>query len=86
METLIPMASLQVSADALTAMAISQDGRELSVASLGGDVFRLALDRKRWLAEACRLVGRELTLAEWVALVPGSQPREMCGVVPRRQP
>lgn len=86
METLIPMASLQVSADALTAMAISQDGRELSVASLGGDVFRLALDRKRWLAEACRLVGRELTLAEWVALVPGSRPREACGLVPRRQP
>ena len=75
------MASLQVTSYALTTMAISLDGKELSVASLGGDVFRLALDRKRWLVEACQLVGRELTLAEWVALVPDSQPRDVCSVM-----
>mgnify|MGYP003391887522 FL=1 len=78
MDTLIPMASLQVSAEALTAIAVSGDGKELSVASLGGDTFRLALDRRHWLGEACRLVGRELTEAEWEALVPGSRPQAAC--------
>lgn len=86
LETLIPMASLQVSTDALTNMAISPNGQELSIGSLGGEMFRLSLDRKRWLLDACHMVGRELTLAEWVALVPGSRPSNVCGFPPKPQP
>jgi len=81
----VPMASLQVTGDALTLLALAADGSELAVASLAGDVFRLPLDRQRWQADACRVVRRELSLAEWVALVPGSEPRPACSELAQRQ-
>lgn len=84
-DTLVPMASLQATGDALTSLALAADGSELAVASLAGDVFRLPLDRQRWQADACRVVRRELSLAEWVALVPGSKPRAACSELAQRQ-
>jgi len=78
MKSMVPMASLQVSPSALTAIAISQDGHELTVSSQDGEVLRMSLDRDRWLAKACSLAGRELTHPEWAAVVPGSKPKAVC--------
>jgi hypothetical protein len=45
-----------------------------------GLLLQLPLDRERWIARACDLVGRELTLEEWEANVPGDEPRRsVCG-------
>jgi WD40 repeat protein len=74
----VPMASLKIADDALDALAISPDGRQLAVSSLAGGIYELTLDRDRWRSYACNVVRRDLTAEEWTALVPGEKPEPGC--------
>lgn len=76
--SLVPIASLQVSDDALNGLAMSGDGQHLVVSSVGGDLFELRLDKARWLDGACAMVRRDLSISEWTALVPDSKPETVC--------
>ena len=73
------MASLSVSSDAIRGLAMSEDGGKMAVWDTNGDVFEMGLNQNSWRALVCGVVKRELTLAEWTALVPDSELRPGCG-------
>jgi WD40 repeat protein len=58
------------------AAVFSPDGRTLATA--GQDIVLRSMDAASWQGRLCRLVGRELTRAEWAAHVPGRSYQTVC--------
>lgn len=74
----VPMASLTVSAQALTQVAFAPDGKRMMVAGLDGGVYFVDIDRAAWSRKACGLVRREFSKEEWQAMFPGETPATVC--------
>ncbi|WP_249227807.1 WD40 repeat domain-containing protein [Kutzneria sp. CA-103260] len=60
-----------------TAVAASQDGRELVSASADGAIVRWQLDPGAWVRLACATAGRDLTVDEWRGQVNDSPPDDL---------
>jgi hypothetical protein len=60
--------------------AFSRDGRTLFTPVVDGSILRWDLRPSSWVAAACRLVGRNLTRAEWRQHVGTRTYRETCAV------
>ena len=65
----------------VNALAFSPDGTRLVVGSTAGEVVAFDVDPASWLARACHKAGRDLTPAEWAAVVGALQYEPACGAV-----
>jgi hypothetical protein len=54
------------------------DGSRLFVLNESGEAQRWEVSPDVWSRQACRVAGRELTPAEWDALVPDQKYRRTC--------
>ena len=61
------------------AVQFSDDGQRLHVADSEGRVHTWDLDPTEWLAAACLVAGRDLTVAEWRSYLPGRPTQSICG-------
>jgi len=79
LDTRVPMASLQLTDAAVNGLAFASDGRQLAVSTgADGSVLEVNLDREKWRSSACDVVQRELTPAEWTALVSDASLKPGC--------
>ena len=61
-----------------TGVAVTPDSRTALAVSSDGHGVAWPLDRGAWVARACRVAGRQLTLAEWRQFLPGRRPTSVC--------
>ena len=59
-------------------VAFSRDGRTLYSSSLDGTLRAWDVAPDAWRAEACEIVGRNLTQAEWARYLPEEPYRVTC--------
>jgi WD40 repeat protein len=70
--------SFRGGAGAVTALAFSPDGMVLAFGTDGGTVSVWDLDVAHWIARACELAGRNLTLDEWDTYIKDPEYRKTC--------
>jgi len=65
-----------------TGTVTSPDGKKLVSASADGTLMLWNLDFNVWQTEACEIVGRNLTPAEWEDYLPDAPYRRTCAQWP----
>jgi WD40 repeat protein len=73
-----PVMTLESQSDWVSSVDFSPDGATLVAGGDDGSIQVWTVDRAAWQKDACNIVGRNLTLAEWALYLPQQTPRPTC--------
>lgn len=61
-------------------VGFAPDGYTVTIATRGGVIHRLDVRAERWIEQACRIAGRNLTRSEWRDAFGDRPYRETCAL------